>query len=250
MLDYKVKLTVSYDGGSFFGFQRQREEPTVQSVLSEALETINQQPVVPEGAGRTDSGVHALGQVVCFTPEVNIPLENWPGAINGLCPSSLVVRKAEKVCADFDPIRWARYKHYRYLIDTSGLILPFYDGYVYKCRYDDLDTEAMGTAAAELLGKCDFASFQVSGRPVQSTVRTMYQIGVHEGKPDRIVVDMIAGGYLYKMARSIVGTLIEVGRGSLNIQDFREVIDVRDRTAAGPTAPPEGLYLVAVKYDI
>lgn len=241
-----VKLTVAYDGGEFFGFQRQREEPTVQSVLEAILGNMAGRPVVVYGSGRTDSGVHAWGQVVCFRPPVAMSVDRWPRALNRLLPPSLVVRHAEVVPGDFDPVRWARWKHYRYRMSITDVLSPFEQRYVHHLWFDP-DIDAMRRAASHLLGRRDFASLQVSGRPVNSTVRCMYQMSV-TARDDLVMVDMVADGFLYKMARSIVGTLLEVGRGSMKAGDMQDILAARDRSLAGPTAPARGLYLMRVCY--
>ena len=242
----QVRLTVAYDGGEFYGFQRQREEPTVQSCLEDALEQINRVPVRIKGAGRTDSGVHASEQIVCFRPSVHVPLECWPQALNGMLPPSLVVREADVVSACFDPVRDARWKHYRYSTAVKRILSPFEYRYVHWVPHE-LDAGAMQRAAAALLGRRDCASFQVSGRPTKSTVRTLYQVGI--SRDDAVVrVDLVADGFLYKMARSIVGTLIEVGRGTISPSRMEHIVRAGDRSLAGPTAPAKGLCLMRVCY--
>lgn len=241
-----VKLIVAYDGGEFHGFQRQREEPTVQSVLEKALNDINGAPTTVRGAGRTDAGVHAWGQVVAFCPRVQIPEERWPRALNRLLPPALLVRSAQPVGGDFDPVRDARWKHYRYEMSCGAIPSPFEYRYVHQVPVD-ISVASMRRAARLLIGRRDFASFQVSGRPAASTVRRMYQLGVVR-RGERIIVDLVADGFLYKMARSIVGTLIAVGGGQLAPEDMRRILDGRDRSLAGPTAPPQGLCMMRVYY--
>ena len=247
VIDAKIKLTVAYDGSEFYGFQKQREEPTVQSVLEEALSRINHARIIATGAGRTDSGVHAVGQVVCFKPEVQIPVQNWPKALNAILPGSLVVKSAQVVDENFHPIRDAKYKVYVYYMKTADYLLPFERRYVYRVPVE-LDVREMQRAGLKLIGKKDFASFQVTGRPVVSTIRKMYQLGLRREENDLIVVKLIANGFLYKMARSIVGTLIEVGRGNLTPEDLDDILNARDRRRAGPTAKAYGLTLLNVQY--
>ncbi|MFO8059291.1 MAG: tRNA pseudouridine(38-40) synthase TruA [Bacillota bacterium] len=242
----QLRLTIAYDGGEFYGFQRQREEPTVQSCLERALERINREPVRIRGAGRTDSGVHARGQVVCFRPAVTLPLQRWPEALNGLLPPSLVVVRVDRVPASFDPVRDARWKHYRYRVVAGGFRWPFEARFVHWVPYG-LDVRKMQRAAARLLGRRDCAPFQVSGRPVRSTVRTIYQAAVTE-RDGVVSLDVVADGFLYRMARRIAGTLIEVGRGAIFPSDVDRIIGAGDRSLAGPTAPARGLCLMYVKY--
>ncbi len=242
----RIALTVAYDGTRFHGFQRQREEPTVQSCLEDALRTINGTAVVVRGAGRTDAGVHAFAQVVCFDPDVQIPLDRWPVAMNGLLPEGIWVKGARLVPGDFDPVGWASWKHYRYRIRLDDGGLPFLANFAWYLMRN-LDLSEMERAARGLEGVRDFASFQVSGRPVKSTVRNMHRLVVTSDQ-SVVSIDMIADGFLYKMARSIVGTLVEVGLGRITPEDLWSARDAGDRSAAGPTAPGHGLFLIAVGY--
>ena len=237
---------VAYDGLDYHGFQRQREEPTIQSVLEQALFEINKVPISLQGAGRTDAGVHALGQVATFSPQVSIPIDRWAVALNRLLPRDVVVRRASEVDHDFDPVRWAKRKHYRYVIHREAVPSPFYRRYSWHLNAS-LCVENMQQAIALLKGTRDFAAFQVSGRPVKSTIRRMYRCSVRdEGR--FIYVDLMADGFLYKMARSIVGTLVEVGQGRTSLEEFQSILNSGDRSNAGVTAPPEGLFLIRVRY--
>ncbi len=244
--DEQVRLTVAYDGGEFYGFQRQREEPTVQSCLESVLKRINRGTVRIKGAGRTDSGVHAWGQVVCFRPLVSLPLQSWPEALNSRLPPSLVVREADLVSVAFDPVRDARWKHYQYRVSVGRLLSPFEYRYSHWVHHG-LDVGVMRTAAGRLLGRKDCASFQVTGRPVHSTVRTIYQAAITE-EGHGVRIDLVANGFLYKMGRRIAGTLIEVGRGAISLPDMDRIVDARERSLAGPTAPAKGLCLMRVCY--
>ncbi len=242
-----ILLTVAYDGTGFYGFQKQREEPTVQSVLHTALEEINRRPTQVRGAGRTDSGVHAFAQAVCFRPSVDIPVDRWPPALNRELPDGIWVKSAREVDADFDPLGWAHWKHYRYRIRRDDSGLPFLANYAWHL-FGVLDTRAMQCAGEELTGERDFAAFQVTGRPVRSTVRNMYRLGITEDDHG-YCVDLIADGFLYKMARSIVGTLVEIGRGGMTLRQMCDARDRGDRSSMGPTAPAHGLFLVRVGYE-
>ncbi|MFP4199875.1 MAG: tRNA pseudouridine(38-40) synthase TruA [Clostridia bacterium] len=242
-----ILLTVAYDGSGFYGFQKQREEPTVQSVLHQALEKVNGRPTKALGAGRTDSGVHAFAQAVCFRPSVSIPVDRWPLALNRELPDGIWVKGAREVDDDFDPIERAHWKHYRYRIRRDDSGLPFLANYAWHL-FDDLDTRAMKRAGSELRGERDFAAFQVTGRPVTSTVRNMYELRITEDHHG-YCVDLIANGFLYKMARTIVGTLVEIGKGGMTLEEMCDARDRGDRSSMGPTAPAHGLFLVRVGYD-
>lgn len=242
----QIRLTVAYDGGAFYGFQRQREEPTVQSVLEAALSELNRAPTEVRGAGRTDSGVHAREQVVCFFPSLAIPEERWPFAVNQRLPAELVVRKADEVSDHFDPVRQAKWKHYRYVIHQDRVPSPFTRRFVWHVR-DHLDLCEMRKAGKRMLGAQDFAAFQVAGRPVRHTVRNLRLLWVRR-KGKYLLIDLVADGFLYKMARSIVGTLVEVGRGAILETDVQRILREKDRSRAGPTAPAQGLFLMRVHY--
>ena len=241
-----IALTVAYDGTKFHGFQRQREEPTVQSVLEESLRRVNDGPTGIRGAGRTDAGVHALGQVVSFEPRVAIPLHRWPRALNGSLPRGIWVRDARWAPEGFRPVEWSTWKHYRYCMRTDDTGLPFLSEFCWYL-FRPLDVGEMSRACAFLAGRRDFAAFQVTGRPVKSTVRTMYRIETN-CIGGLVTVDFVADGFLYKMARSIAGTLAEIGKGTMTIEEMMAAQELGDRSRMGPTAPGHGLFLVSVGY--
>ena len=241
-----IVLTIAYDGTKFHGFQRQREEPTVQSVLEDALQRVNDGPTRIQGAGRTDAGVHAFGQVVSFSPRVAIPLDRWARALNGNLPQGIWVRDARRAPAGFHPVRWSIWKHYRYRIRTDDIGLPFLANFCWYL-FRPLDVAAMSRASAHLVGRHDFAAFQVTGRPVQSTVRTMYRMEA-SCNGGLITLDFVADGFLYKMARGIAGTLAEIGTGAMTIEGMMSAKEMGDRSGMGPTAPGHGLFLVSVGY--
>lgn len=240
-----IKLTLSYDGTNYHGFQIQQNAVTIQAKLESALQTIFGEPIRITAAGRTDTGVHALGQVVNFQVDTRIPLERLPHAINANLPADIVVTAAEIVPRKFHARYSAQSKVYRYTIDCAQFARVLTRHYAYHVRYP-LDVTAMQQAAATLEGKHDFCSFMASGSAVKTTARHLRHLDVAE-QEQYLIITAEADGFLYNMVRIIVGTLLEVGRGK-RAPDLSAVITARDRTAAGWTAPAHGLVMLEVKY--
>lgn len=262
------KITLSYDGTAFHGWQMQPGRPTVQGMLATALEQMTGERVQPQGSGRTDAGVHALGQVASFGLEAPIPPENLLRALNRALPPSIRVLGAEIVPASFHARHSAVRKTYEYRIferrghrgaENSGaeeVCSPFVARYAWDCRWP-LQMERMQQAASMLCGTHDFSSFAASdpdrtqredaAAVGPNPVKTIY---VSEVKREgQLVVYRARGsGFLHHMVRNIVGTLVEVGRGSLGAEEMVRILAAQDRSAAGPTAPAQGLFLVGVEY--
>jgi tRNA pseudouridine38-40 synthase len=282
------KITLSYDGTRFYGWQVQPERPTVQGVLAAALEHITGERVLPQGSGRTDAGVHALGQVASFALAAPLPQENLMRALNRSLPQSVRVLRAEIVDEGFHARHSAVRKSYEYRIfeqrvemgpensvaartgaereDEERICSPFVAPFAWDCRWP-LRIEAMEKAAAMLLGTHDFTSFGASDPDLAqrdavsagpNPVKTIYISAVtreamtRESKAAREVsllrYRVMGSGFLHHMVRNIVGTLVEVGRGRLSPSDLPRILAARDRSAAGPTAPAHGLFLVQVEY--
>ena len=242
----KLKLTVQYDGTDFAGFQRQPSAVTVQGVLEEALGRCLGHPVSLAAASRTDAGVHALGQVACLQTEVPIPLEAAPVAFTSALPSSVAVVEAEEVGPAFHPRHDAKGKQYVYRIVSRRVRSPFLGRYAWCVTYP-LCAEAMQAAAEHIIGRHDFRSFCAAGAQTQDFVREVTRLDIaREG--DLLEVRIEADGFLYKMVRNIVGTLVEVGRDRIAPERVGQIIAARDRRQAAPTAPPQGLCLVKVSY--
>lgn len=241
-----IKLVIGYDGTDFHGFQRQKGLRTVQEELERTLTILLRHPVRVKAAGRTDTGVHAEGQVVSFWTSCPIPVERLPLALNSLLPSDIVAKKANQVSPNFHPRFDATSRVYRYLIDnrpTPSALLRRYAWHI----PEPLNVEAMKQAAQYLLGVHDFASFHASGSDLGSTVREMKRIAVVK-RGGVISVTMEANAFLYHMARIIVGTLVEIGLGQREPEEMHSILEARDRSVAGKTAPPHGLCLMQVKY--
>ena len=244
------KLTLAYDGTNFSGWQSQGDQRTVQSVLEQKLaKIVGHDRVCAMASGRTDAGVHALGQVVGVALDWEHSAKTLQQALASELPHDVVVVDAEEVGPDFDATRSAIGKRYRYRIFDDHTADVFLRRTTWHC-FTRLDDAAMQQATALLAGKHDFSSFEATGSPRRSSVRTITDIGVTRGADDERVVsvDVAADGCLYKMVRTIVGSLVEVGRGAREVSWMADVLAAHDRHAAGPTAPPQGLFLVEVYY--
>jgi tRNA pseudouridine38-40 synthase len=241
------KLTLSYDGTDFFGWQRQPDRRTVQQVLEEAIGRLTGFESPTTASGRTDAGVHALGQVVHFYTASRHGPEVFVRALNAMLPPDVRVLDATEVPQSFHATLDAKAKLYRYVIDNGPVADPF------QRRYSDhvflpLDVPAMHRAAQALRGRHDFRSFETHWPNRTSSVRTIFHIAV--SRMGRFVwIDVEADGFLYNMVRAIAGTLVQVGTGKWPESRIAEILAAEDRRQAGPTAPPQGLFLVRVRYD-
>lgn len=242
----KVLLVVQYDGTDYFGFQRQPGLPTIQSELEDALSELLGSETAITGAGRTDAGVHALGQTVTFETESPIPTERVVPALNALLPNEVSAIEASVVPEDFHPRYSATGKLYGYRILNRTLPSPFIGRYAWHLTWD-LDLALMRAAAQVLLGEHDFAAFSSSGSSVETTVRELRRLDI-EPEGDLIEIRAEGNGFLYMMVRRIVGTLTDVGRGLISVEEVREVLRSLDRTRVKTIAPPQGLSLIKVTY--
>jgi tRNA pseudouridine38-40 synthase len=244
------KLTLAYDGTEFAGWQRQPAVRTVQGELESGIERITQERSKCIASGRTDSGVHALGQVVSFQSETKLSGDVLCKALNAELSEDMLVFEVVEVPSHFHALRDAVRKRYRYVIQDGRLPDLFDRKYVWHI-YQRLDVEAMQQAAKTLVGTHDFASYETAGSPRLTTVRTVFDLSV-ERRPaeltDRVVIEVEADGFLYNMVRNIAGTLVAVGKGKERPTWPAEVLALKDRTRAGMTAPARGLFLVWVEY--
>ena len=242
-----IKLTLEYDGARFFGFQRQKHQPTIQGELEKALSKLfNRRMKISAAAGRTDSGVHARAQVVNFKINSPLTLGKIQRGINALLPHEIAVKEIKEVPEKFHARYSAQSKTYEYQILNSTVRSPLLNGRIYQYPYP-LDLNRMKKAAKTLVGRRNFKTFQASGSSVKTSIRTVRRIRLERRGPI-LRFTMEADGFLYHMVRNMVGTLLEVGRGRISLQDFFLLVKSRNRLAAGPTVPAKGLTLLSVRY--
>jgi len=241
-----VKLVLTYDGAGFVGWQRQKNAPSVQQALEEAIARVTGEQPTVVGAGRTDAGVHALGQVANFHTASRLSVVELHRALNGVLPATVAVLEAEEV----DPAFHSRYratgKHYRYTI-YNATVRPVLERHRVLHVPRRLDLSRVRRAARVLVGEHDFAAFTTHAREKENTVRRVEELNVRRNG-ERVLVDIIGNGFLYNMVRAIVGTLLDVGRGRLSAEDVADILTSADRRRAGNTAPAHGLCLVSVRY--
>lgn len=281
------KLTLAYDGTHFHGWQIQPDRATVQGTLADTIAQVVGERVLPQGSGRTDAGVHALGQIASFTLTAAIPADNLLRALNRALPAAIRVLSAERVAATFHARHSVRRKTYEYRIferrvwrpstepacnrpphALERICSPFLAPYAWDCRWP-LDLERMQQAAATFLGTHDFTSFSATDPDLAarndhsdedattagpSPIKTIYaSVIAHETlpiSPEPLLVYRVTGsGFLHHMVRNLVGTLVEIGRGSMATDAIPAILAARSRSLAGPTAPPQGLYLHSVNYE-
>lgn len=255
-----LRLTVAYDGTEYAGWQVQPGRLTVQGMLASAIGRLSGENVLPQGSGRTDAGVHALAQEVSFATGSPIPVENWMRALNDILPMSIRILKVVDAAPDFHARKTARAKTYRYRILRAANCPPFLARYVWHYPYP-LDEAAMIEAASVLVGEHDFTSFTaIDPERVErmaseanlydnptTNVRTIYSsVWARDG--EELVYTVRGNGFLHHMVRNVVGTFVLIGKGTVKTEDLRRILNAKERSAAGPTAPACGLYLVRVDY--
>lgn len=243
-----IKLVIAYNGSAYHGWQRQADGiDTVQQRVEESAAKVIGHPVVVSGSGRTDAGVHAAGQVANFyTGNLSIPLRGLRRAMNSHLPRDIAIRSADVVAEDFHASRSAVAKTYRYRIYVAPVRPVQLCGQVWH-YWRSLEADRMKAAADRLVGEYDFRGFATSAEVRENTVRTIYRCEVAQADSE-IIVLVTGSGFLYNMVRNIVGTLVEIGRQRWPAERIDEILTSRDRRNAGPTAPPDGLSLMSVKY--
>ncbi|WP_437231226.1 tRNA pseudouridine(38-40) synthase TruA [Planctomicrobium sp. SH661] len=264
-----IRLRIAYDGTEYAGWQVQPNQVTIQGCVEAAIEKMTGERVRLLCAGRTDSGVHALGQVVNFPTTSRIPADKWRPALQTHLPPDIVILESDEVPADFHATFWAHSKRYRYVILNSVVDNPFMQRYSWRIG-QELDVNAMQDAAQCLLGTHDFRSFESHWPNKATSVRTVMEITLQRrhaselftplslqaqvnrppaGDGEFICLEIEADGFLYNMVRTITGTLVYVGRGSWTREDVQRILKAQDRSVAGGTAPACGLFMVQVKYN-
>jgi tRNA pseudouridine38-40 synthase len=261
-----LKLILSYDGSEFSGWQVQPDAATVQGTLASAIGRITGEKVLPQGSGRTDAGVHALAQVATLVTESGVPTANFVKALNDILPAAIRVLEATEAPPDFHARHSARAKTYRYRIFRDSICPPFLARYVWHFPYV-LNEEAMAQAAGLVVGEHDFTSFaavdperelgnlvdheahdgtQRKAQPT-SNVRRIFS-STWERQGEEFVYTVRGSGFLHHMVRNLVGTFILVGKGTLRVDGVTRILEAKNRSAAGATAPASGLFLVGVEY--
>ncbi|MCL2859150.1 MAG: tRNA pseudouridine(38-40) synthase TruA [Oscillospiraceae bacterium] len=242
-----IKLTIEYDGKGFNGWQKQPNKLNIQGEIELAIEQITGEKIELIGSGRTDAGVHALGQVASFKTNTDISIEKLSMAINSQLKKSIVIKSAEEVNNNFH----ARYnctgKRYRYIINNSRSGSAIYRGLEYHMPVK-LDYGKMKEAIKYFEGEHDFKGFKATGGKNKTTVRTIHKAEISKDN-ERIIIELTGDGFLYNMVRIIAGTLVDVGLGKINPDEISTIIDSKDREKAGKTLPPHGLYLAEVYYE-
>lgn len=243
----RIRLIVSYDGTNYCGWQVQPNGKTIESELNRVLSALLKEPIEVIGASRTDSGVHAMGNVAIFDTNHRMPPDKICFALNQRLPDDIRVQKSEEVAADWHPRRCNCTKTYQYQISKRKIEWPMLRLYSHFC-YLNLDVEAMKEATQYFVGEHDFKSFCNTRTSVENTVRTIYSLDLTE-ENDLITIRIRGNGFLYNMVRIIVGTLIRVGIGMYQPTDVIRILEAKDRQAAGQTAPARGLMLVGLEYE-
>ncbi|EGT3955298.1 tRNA pseudouridine(38-40) synthase TruA [Clostridioides difficile] len=240
-----IKIKIQYNGKNYCGWQKQPDSLGIQGTIERAIYDITKEETSLIGSGRTDSGVHAIGQIANFKINSGISIENIPTALNAKLPKDISVIEACEVNDDFHSRYSAKGKTYKYLVYNSKFRNPILSEISYQVKYE-LDFDKMCSEAKSLLGTHDFKGFMSSGSSVKDTVRTIYDIDISK-KDDLITFEISGNGFLYNMVRIIIGTLVDMGRGRIN-EPFLDIIQSKTRSRCGHTAPAQGLFLKKVHY--
>ena len=243
-----IKLIIEYDGKEFNGWQKQPDKLNIQGNIEKAIEEITKEKVELTASGRTDRGVHALGQVANFRTNSELPIEKFPIAINTYLKKSIRILSAEEVDEKFHSRLTCKKKTYRYIINNTKYGTAIYRNLETHIPMK-LDVEKMKEAIKYFKGEHDFKAFKASGTSSKSSIRTIFKAEVIKMPNDRIYIELTGNGFLYNMVRIISGTLVEVGLGKIEPSEIEKIIKSKKRENAGKTLPPEGLYLVNVEYE-
>lgn len=242
----RIKMIIEYDGSNYHGFQRQDNAHSIQAEVEKQLYRISGETITICGAGRTDAGVHARGQVIAFNTDSSIPPERWSLVLNSYLPGDIRVLSSKAADPEFHPQFQAVSKRYAYYLYRQKPGSVFYRRYA-LCNTEPLDINAMQEGCRHIIGNHNFKAFCASGSTSKTFERTVNRCSLKESGA-MIRLDIEADGFLYNMVRIIMGTLLETGRKRISANEIPAIIDSRDRTRAGPTVPPQGLYLMCVEY--
>lgn len=242
-----LKLVIEYDGTNYQGWQVQRNAPTLQGMIEEKLGILTGEKIHLIGSGRTDAGVHALGQVANFKTQSQLDVESIQKALNSLLPYDIAIVKVEETDEGFHARKDSKSKVYEYRILNQTLRSVFFHGYAWHIP-QRLNLSEMKNATQFLIGEHDFSAFRTVGSSTRTCVRKVIQAQWKKSLDGLICFEIEANGFLKQMVRSIVGTLVEVGKGRIHHEEFKEILESKDRKKAGPTAPAHGLFLKEVKY--
>lgn len=241
-----IKLTIAYDGTNYSGWQRQSNARSVQGEIEKKLRTITKQEIQIHGSGRTDAGVHALGQIASLTADLSIPVNKFAFVLNNALPSDIVIKEVVEMDMDFHARYSAKGKKYIYKIYNGAIRNPLYANYSYFVRRP-VDINSIIEGSKYFIGEHDFKGFMSSGSNVKNTVRTIYNIDVYK-KDEFIILEYRGNGFLYNMVRIITGSLLDVSSGKIKMENLDYIIRSKDRRNARHKAPPQGLYLAKVYY--
>lgn len=241
-----IKIIISYDGTDYYGWQKQNGMPTIQEEIEKALKKITSEDIEINGSGRTDRGVHALGQCASFTTESRVPADKFKLALNSNLPSYIRILESDEQPLDFHARFNAKGKTYLYQIYNRRINSPFYSRYAYHIPYE-LDIKRIEKASKLLIGEHDFHAFMASGSQIKNTVRSIYEINFNKNN-DLLAFEITGSGFLYNMVRIIAGTFIDIGSGKRNPKCITAAISSGNREVLGHTARPEGLFLKEVYY--
>jgi tRNA pseudouridine38-40 synthase len=244
---HNFKLTIEYDGSGYCGWQRQKNEPTIQGEIEKALNKMTGQTISLKGSGRTDSGVHAYGQVANFSCHTSLTAQVFLKGLNSLLPEDIVIRACENVSEVFHARYSAKHKSYAYRILNQTLPCVIGRQYAWHIQ-TQLDIDTMRLALRHVVGTHDFKAFEGAGSPRANTIRTVENAELYREDLNYLIFEITADGFLRFMVRNVVGTLVDVGSGKLTPDDFFRILQSKDRNQAGATAPSHGLFLMRVEY--
>ncbi len=247
-MEKKFKITTEYDGTAYHGWQRQKSDRSIQGEIEKALAVMTRRSVTLAASGRTDAGVHALEQVAHFACDTTITPEGFFLGLNSLLPDDIVVKSCETVPETFHSRYDVKRKTYRYRILNRNIPSALDHRYAWHIRRELL-VGAMQAATKYVIGEHDFKAFEGTGSPRSSTVRNIFRAELNKIKAGYLIFEIEGDGFLRYMVRNIIGTLVEVGRGKITPEDFKAVLESKERSRAGATAPPQGLFLVSVEYE-